>query len=278
MADYIYPVDVYFPNGVDVGQLDSEIRNNPNITVFLFSIVSNGEDVIISFDYPLTTAENIVLDNIIANHIPPAGSNNIVIASVSDEPGAIQLVTLNPTGGIIAQAGGGIIINSGATGIDINASNGPVSIGRLSGGDVSIGTAEFARDIVIGNNAIGTNIYQRNNGAVLKSQLLPSILLDSDQTLTPSNLFSQILIGTPTANRNLSLPLLVDLLSALSKAVVSDSFDFYIINTSLTATLTISIPIVGNNVILPNTSSHFRLVLLGTAGTTPTAFLIYRLV
>ena len=88
-----------------------------------------------------------------------------------------------------------ITLESGSNGISINAYNGGlVGIGQFNGGDISIGTAAVARNIIIGNNTNATTLYQRfGTGGLIKSQNTQISLLDADYTFLISDLLTRII-------------------------------------------------------------------------------------
>ena len=236
MSDYTYTKSVSFPNGVDVALLDSQIRNDTTIKKFLFSIVESETTVVISFDFPLSTAEKTALDNIVAAHVPPVGFSNLVLSTPAADSSAIQLVTTNAAGGILIQSGtGGIrlvttnafLVNAAAesgittTGGDLNlrSSNALARINGLAGinignepsnGPVNIATSLNQRQINIGNPTgnTGVAIFTGTSGFAVDTVASPISL---DAVGAASN-FS---LSTNAAGQDLTLALLGSTLSRL---------------------------------------------------------------
>ncbi|XWV26696.1 hypothetical protein QJ857_gp0361 [Tupanvirus soda lake] len=190
----------------------------------------------------------------------------------------INIISNNNVGNAVnidtSAAGGGIIISSGSFGIGINSNGGALGIGHFSGGPIYFGTVA-SRDIFIGNNNAGTNIYQRHGNALIVSQPEEFTIPDADTNLTTTNLLSKILVGAPTADRTLTLPLLSDITTTIPNLIAGDAFDFSIINTSTTNNIIIGSPVIGNPNIAAQSSALFRIRLIGTP--TLASYNIYRL-
>lgn len=140
---------------------------------------------------------------------------------------------------------------NGATGINLNTP-GTGSINSGSGG-MLISTS-------------GT-LFQRSSAFTsgIRTQPLEANLMNSDILLTMNQLLTGLLIGTPTtSDRTLTLPTAADSVSGLGGVSNNDSFDFTIINNGGTTNLILAsntgITLIGNNVIPPDTSFHFKFV------------------
>lgn len=455
MATYPYSYSTYFPNGIDVTLLETQIRNDTTITAFLTSIIVDvPNDVVdINFDVALTPIEETALNNIVSSYQPVGVGTNLVLNSTASDSSAIQILATSPYGGIVIQSGlgginidttngfmvdagaqsnltvtngnlilestnalinvdgaaginignntnsgpvniatslarnvnigttagsnmvavqtgsggftvntgfsgpvsinangassnltlatdadnqdltvaltgstnsrlvlssagngtdaiflnsaggvtlrsntqpveivadvaagnaitldtnasgGGIILSSGVFGIGINGNGGAIGIGHWSGGTIYLGTAA-SRNLFIGNNNAGTNLYLRQGNALITSQPAEFAIPDSDTTLTAANLLSKILYGNPSADRILTLPSYSDIAAAISDLVVGDSFDLSVINQSTINKYTLTTTtIIGNADVLPTTTGLFRVRLTGL----PDAFTLFRI-
>lgn len=92
MASYDYPLSANFPNGIDVGLLNTQIRNDTNIQEFLLSILVDevNDTVSITFDSPLTISEKTALDNDMTSQLPVAEIDEFLIPNTN-----INLTTAN---------------------------------------------------------------------------------------------------------------------------------------------------------------------------------------
>lgn len=189
-------------------------------------------------------------------------------------PTTISLGTdFSGTGSIRLSSGpggsGSLILEAGAAGIAINSYNGgAIGIGHFNGGDIFLGTAAVARTITIGNGTDSTRLFERfGTGGLIQHQDAPTVLADSNATLTITQLLTRILNITPSANRTLTLPTAADVIAGVPGAIVSDSIDFTIINLSVPPTAANIVlaagtggAIIGNPTIFPrenNTSTIF---------------------
>ncbi len=59
-----------FPNNLTLSQFHKEIENESGITTALQGINTNGNDVEIVFENPLSSEEETLLNNLILNHVP----------------------------------------------------------------------------------------------------------------------------------------------------------------------------------------------------------------
>ncbi|QGR53715.1 hypothetical protein [Moumouvirus maliensis] len=249
---------------------------NSNIT---HNTNSNGQDLTIGLTG--NTNSSIRLES------EGTGDNAILLNATGGvqlyaENRPVSIVSNAPVGNAVTidtNAGtGGITLSSGIYGIAINANGGVIGIGHFSGGNIYLGTASIARDIIIGNTTNGTNLFLRNGNAHVISQRNEVALSDTPViNLTIPNILSRILYGSPTSNTTLNLPTAANIISLINNIQVNDAFDFSIINQSSTSIYTLSgSTIIGNAQIIPNTSGLFRLKITNiTSGTE--AFIVYRI-
>ena len=102
-----------FPNGVDASFLEQEISLDEIIQKQLVKVVIFGTDVDIYFDQALDAAELTQLNTIIANHVPPTTGSYAVLGTNMPDPQAVQILAVNPAGGILIRAGtGGILVET----------------------------------------------------------------------------------------------------------------------------------------------------------------------
>ena len=66
---YTYSIINDFGNHINISNFDKEVRNEPTITTATFTRIETlGDEVYVWFDGPITSGEQIILANIIANH------------------------------------------------------------------------------------------------------------------------------------------------------------------------------------------------------------------
>jgi hypothetical protein len=202
---------------------------------FTLNTTGNGQDLTIALNGASTDSSLILTSTGTGNDAIKMDTTGGIDVDAS---GPINFASGDVSGGAItldtAFGGGGITISSGSFGIGINGNGGTIGIGHFSGGELLYGTAAVARNITIGNITGATRTIQRTGtGGFYRSQLNPTSLTDADQTLTLSQLESEILTGTPTVDRTLTLPDASTIVSSVPGIQFNDAIDFYIINNSL---------------------------------------------
>lgn len=127
--------------------------------------------------------------------------------------------------------------SAGTTALNLNSGTGGIAIGNdENGGEVQIANSSTAKTITMGNSTGASRLFARyGTGGIIKHQTTPVTLSDVNATLTVTNLLTQVLTGTPTVDRILTLPTAADVVSAITNCEVGDSFDFSIINKSSAA-------------------------------------------
>lgn len=230
-----------------------------------------------------------------------SGSGKITLNSADTTPTAIQTYSSGGTdiqaAGVIKLAsadntvnaitmdssfnGGGMVFASGAQGIFFSSNGGPIGVGAWSGGDVFIGTAGVARNIVVGNNIGSSALINRYGaGGYIRHQEPIIALADADAVLLISQILAALFTITPTATRTLTLPTAVDAVAGMVAAQIGDAVDFNIINLAAGIDVVLAAgtggSIVGNTTITGNTTGIFRLRLNNvTSGTE--SYTVYRL-
>lgn len=120
--------------------------------------------------------------------------------------------------------------------------------------------------------------YQRANS--IKSQDTTTSLSDADATLTSNQLFSKLLVITPTATRTITFPNASDIVSGLVGIEVGDSIDVNFVNTSTTHKVIVDMGTggtsIGNLNILSRSSGGFRIRITNVTSSTE-AYEVYRL-
>jgi len=224
----------------------------------------------------------------IGNHTSNGPVNIITAAherilNIGNLSGATEINLMTGTGGLaidtadgpinLTASGAPINLTANTVTIDtnisvgINSNGGQIGIGHFSSGPILIGTAAFGRDVQIGNNINGTNLYQRHSNARVQSQPLPLLISDSvPQILTTADLLSIILYGTPISDVILTLYDAPTIVSNIANLQNNDCFEFNIINQSLTNIYTLfpgtGGTSYGNMVIQTNQSGMFRVHLV----------------
>ena len=228
MTTYTYSINEYFPNGVNTGQLSSEILNDTIIQTLLYSVVIDPNDsnsLLITFASALSSAELTELNAIIAAYVPtPVGEKLLLISTIAD-PQAITIEASNVVGGIYMESGtggiamtttnsftvtsggetsinvtnGNLILNStnaltnvdGYSGINIgnNANGGPININTATQRVVNIGNTLGTTSVNTNTGTGGFNVNTASGGAIS----LNSTGSSSNFTLT-ANADSQDLI------------------------------------------------------------------------------------
>ena len=177
--------------------------------------------------------------------------------------------------------GGGIVLTSGAQGIFLTSNGGPIGIGAWSGGDIFLGTAAVARNVIIGNNTGASTLFNRfGTGGLIRHQEPDVALADADATLTIGQVLAAIFTIAPTATRTLTLPTAALAVAGVPAPQIGDAIDFTIINTDAT-NIAVLAPgtggsIVGNPNVEGAASGNFRLRFTNVTGGTE-AYTVYRL-
>lgn len=122
------------------------------------------------------------------------------------------------------------------TGVTVNSGTGGINIGgNSSPGEIHIGNTAVAKSMFIGNNTAGSRVFYRHgSGGLYQNQPAPTALADSNNAISVGALITGILVGTPTADRTQTLPDADTIVSTISGIQVDDSFDFHLINNSVT--------------------------------------------
>jgi len=97
MSDYSYTISSDFgndSNNLDISTLDKSIDENVNISKTLEGIVSDGDDVTITFDLSLDASEETELNNIISSHIPIPTDNSFIYDAIVDKNGTGDYETI----------------------------------------------------------------------------------------------------------------------------------------------------------------------------------------
>lgn len=252
-----------------------------------FSLQSTGNNQDLTLALTGANDSSIILDS------AGTGSDAIRLAStggiVANTDGAINLISNKVGGGTItldtsvgATIAGGITLNCGSSGILMTVIfGGLINIGTDTGtGNISIGTGARERTVTLGSvTSNSRTVFRKGDGGFIKTQTSPISLSDSNHTLTLSELFTEILRMTPSTSRTLTLPTAADIVSGISGAQVSDSFDFSIINESSTSSIILSSgtggSIVGNDTVVNSASGRYRLRITNvTSGSE--AYVVYR--
>ena len=97
---------------------------------------------------------------------------------------------------------------------------------------------------------------------------------DSDTDLTAQDLFTAILVGSPTLDRTLTMPVATNLV-AYGNLQVDDSITFTIINEGTNIYTLVATTIVGNPIVVAGTSATFKIRI--TSMTPTETYMIYRL-
>lgn len=222
------------------------------------TLTTTGDDQ--DFTLALTGSNNssIILDS------EGTGTDSIKLNTV----GGIDIDATNK----ITFDAGEITINSGNQGTGINSEIGNIGIGDLSAGNINIGTSETERTITMGNTTdatsmvleagtggitinsgvigIGNDSSAKNitignststsslslkwgTGGLIKYQPSHTSLSNSNNTLTISQIITEIIIMTPTKSRTVTLPTAELAVAGITGVEVNDAIDFRIINLGL---------------------------------------------
>src|SRR6056297_1917109 len=118
---YTYSRSVDFGGEVASGQFATEVENS-SIGINFLRVDTLGDDVYVIFSITLTGPEETTLDGLVAAHVP----DNVNI--ITNTNGYIELNSNLADAQSIridaSNAAGGIYINSGTGGIDIDTTNG----------------------------------------------------------------------------------------------------------------------------------------------------------
>lgn len=174
------------------------------------------------------------------------GGGGIVLSSGS------QGIAVNANGGLIGighWSGGDIYVGTaavargmyfgnttGATSLTFNCGSGGIVLGGgSSGGELHLGDSSVAKSVFMGSSVGGSRTFhRRGSGGFFRTQPAHTSLSDANASLSVGNLLTEILTGTPTADRTLTLPDADAVVSGISGIAVDDAFDFYLINESTT--------------------------------------------
>lgn len=173
------------------------------------------------------------------------GGGGITLSSGS------QGIAINANGGLIGighWSGGDMSIGTaavqriitignitGTTSLTLNSGSGGINIGgNLSTGEVHIANTTVAKSVYVGNTTGGSRVFtRRGSGGFIRSQPAHTSLGDASVSLTVANILTEILSGTPTVDRTLTLPDASSVVSTISGLIVDDALDFYLINESV---------------------------------------------
>jgi hypothetical protein len=177
-----------------------------------------------------------------------SGSRNVCVGRLSGPVGAGSLLSISSDDCIM-------ISNNGSS-----AANGTARIGN---------TTDHTQAELLSSSSGGV-LYRYGTKGFVKTQVTPNTQTDT-AVLTIANLLTQIIVGTPTAAASYVLPTATNVSNAFDNPAVDDSFDFHIINLSVTGGNTITITtntgatLIGNMVVQPNnvatsqSQGHFRI-------------------
>lgn len=146
---------------------------------------------------------------------------------------------------------------------------------NLSAGEITIvnglitahEAATVVGNYVVGDTNSGTNVrLQFSDGWLITTQPTPTSLADANRAVNPSQLKTRILRMIPTDDRIITTAIIGD-----DTLNANESVEFSVINeAAATHTITIQsntgITLVGNPVIVANSSGHFRIIV--TSGST----------
>jgi len=200
------------------------------------------------------------------------GSGGLIMNTAGGSGGAIGIG--NFTGGDIffgnAAVARSITIGNAtsSTSIVIDSGTGGISIGNnANSGEIQIGDVTTAKTITIGNHTGTSRLFTRfGTGGLIKHQAEAESLSNANATLALSQLLVGILQGTPTANRTLTLPTAVAIVSGITGIEINDCFDFTIINQSTAVNAASFIIAMGSGgTLVGDDSVHAIANLLGTA-------------
>jgi hypothetical protein len=179
------------------------------------------------------------------------------------------------TGGVggATGAGGASSVIGGAGG----STSGTGGVASVTGGAGSAGNANGGSVVISGGAANGTGVAGsvRELGLVMKAQA-DANTISTASTLTGAQLTNGLIVSSPGASINLTLPLQSAMDTAIPDSAANDAFDFSIINTaSGNFTVTVlanSWTTVGYLAVGQNVSGRFRARKTGTG-----AWTLYRL-
>lgn len=183
---------------------------------------------------------------------------------------------------------------TGTTAVVITSGTGGITIGNDSGGgEVQIANVASAKRVVVGNNTGASSLFTRHGtNGLIKTQLAPVSLADSDVTLTIAELLTGLLTITPTVTRTLTLPTAANAVAGISGVQVDDAIEFTVIHLTTPTNVRVVVApgtngtLVGNSdilgqsnpggTILASGSGTYRLRFTNVSGGTE-AYTVYRI-
>lgn len=265
---YTYSISLDFPSGLNVNQFTIEVELSSLGPIFLRVDVV-GDDCNVIFSQALTAPQVVILDGLVAAHTPLPRNVIIVaegflqISSTLTHAQAVQIEATDPAGGVVLTSGNGGV-NMETTGVcSMNAASGINMGNNADAAFINMGTGNAAKIISVGNTVGNTTIFEKwGTGGHITTQSAPTVLPDGDSVLSINQLLNDLIMISPTANRNLTLPTAANAVAGMSGVSVNDCVTFHIMHL----TTGVSDPVVnilmglgggpiGNMVIAPSTNN-----------------------
>ena len=223
-----------------------------------------------------------------------AGTNGTLDITTTDNTGTAANITITADG--TAELAGTTVTLNSSGGVTLDADNGTITFADAG---VSLGTITSSgyTGNVVGNltgtintaaqpniTSVGTLVsltVDSSTNPILENTPTPNTSADAADTILIAELKTQIIEGpTLTANRTYTLDTAANIISGFTGCSIGDSFDFYVINTDGTYTITIAggtgSTIVGNTTVATNTSVHYRIRFTNVTSSSE-AYTVYRL-